>query len=137
MKSQLERLCRIHTERNIATLLEIAEDLEHHPRDRTRAVEVLLSYGHGKPVDRLAIAQVGDGTQEAVDMTTKQIVEALTSAIPPQGALKREGMVQVQAPEEILENSDIDVIQDVDKVEKVKEPMYAGHIRFKKPRKKK
>ena len=65
MKSQLERLCRIHTERNIATLLEIAEDLEHHPRDRTRAVEVLLSYGHGKPVDRLAIAQVGDGGQEA------------------------------------------------------------------------
>lgn len=106
-KQGIESLCRIHTEKNITVLLGIIEDDDKPTSERIRAIELMLAHGHGKPVDRVAIAQLGSDAQAPSEMTTAQLMQAVMEQLPPQEGLKQEGSVGYLDSPEILNNSEV------------------------------
>lgn len=82
MRETVEELCRPHGEKVVNFLLSTMLDDEQPIKERVRCGVELLDRGYGRPVDRVAIAQVGGDTSQAAPLlTTAQLIAALTPAL--------------------------------------------------------
>ncbi len=74
------------TELCIKTLSEAIADSKAPWKDRLQAVETALNFGHGKPVDRVLMAKVGDESSSKAQ-AIQQLLQVLDA---PQGDLEDE-----------------------------------------------
>ena len=67
--------CRDKTDNALSVLDECMNDPNASWRDRTSAVALVLEHGHGKPVDRLAVAHLSGNalSKDPKQLTTKQL----------------------------------------------------------------
>jgi hypothetical protein len=67
--------CREMTENALSVLAEAMNDGNAAWRDRTSAAALLLEHGHGKPVDRIAVANLSGNlkSKDPKQLTTKEL----------------------------------------------------------------
>lgn len=83
---ELEQICRELGDDAVATLAQVMRSPDSSPAERIRAAEALLDRGYGRPVDRVALAQVsGRGEGEGQSLTTAQLMRIAAGGLPSPG----------------------------------------------------
>lgn len=79
---QLEALCRENSEQAVAVLTEIMLDSEQPAAARLAAAQQMLDRGHGKPIDRQAILNMGEGANSNPErLTEAQLLRIASGAL--------------------------------------------------------
>jgi hypothetical protein len=74
MPEELKEKCRSYTEEGINNLIEIAQDKKKQPKDRIKAIEILLERGYGKAAQAIIGGDEGD---KPIKLTVEGIVNLL------------------------------------------------------------
>ena len=80
-KKSFEQQCKEAVLDVIPQMVAEISNTDNSLKDRLSTFELLCSHGFGKPVDRIAIAQVGGGSNAVEDMTTEQLIQAARQQI--------------------------------------------------------
>ena len=80
---RLEQLCRESSEQALAVLTDVMNDPDQPAAARLAAAREVLDRGHGKPIDRQAILQMGaDGGGSSVEsLTEAQLLRIASGAL--------------------------------------------------------
>ena len=78
VRKSLEDACQAHTAAAIEFLTTTMADEQLPPSVRMEAAKQILDRGHGKAVDRLAIASVNEGSKPVQSMTRDELMQKLS-----------------------------------------------------------
>lgn|SRR3990167_1418960 len=71
----IEAVAQRHSNKAIQALVDILQDEDQPAVARIKAAETILAYGYGRPVDRLAVAQInGDSGQDITRLSTRDLI---------------------------------------------------------------
>ena len=75
--------CREKTENALAVLEAAMNDESASWKDRMTAASLLIDHGHGKPVDRKVVAEMGGNTceKDPADLSTEELMQILAGGI--------------------------------------------------------
>ena len=70
--------CREKTDNALSVLEECMNDPNASWRDRSSAAALLLEHGHGKPVDRVAVANLTGNTEQPLEeLSTQELLRII------------------------------------------------------------
>ena len=79
MPEELKEKCRSYTEEGIETLIALARNNKKQPKDRIKAIEILLERGYGKAAQAIVGGEDGD---KPVKLSIEGIVNLLNGGKP-------------------------------------------------------
>ncbi len=79
VKKDFQSKVREMTDDALQVLQDCLSDSEASWKEKQAAVELILSHGHGLPVNRGLMAQTDESGQDAQHMSTEQILKALSA----------------------------------------------------------
>lgn len=109
IQQSIEEQAGRHGHKALKFLVNLIGDKDAPIKERRLAADSVLDRAYGKPVDRLAIAQVsGDGASQVVaELTTDQLIARLTSmGTTPAIDLKQGDSIRIDHPKNISEISE-------------------------------
>ena len=81
VRKSIEAACQAHTDRAVGFLVDTMDDVDAPLQARIQAATQLIDRGHGKAVDRVAIAQVDESRNAGKSLTLDEIRARLTAKL--------------------------------------------------------
>ena len=81
VRKSIEAACQQHTDRAVGCLVDTMDDPDAPLQARIQAATQLIDRGHGKAVDRVAIAQVDETKNSGKSLTLDEIRARLTAKL--------------------------------------------------------
>jgi hypothetical protein len=77
LPDELKEMCRTYTEEGLKAVIAIMQDTKKQPKDRLKAVEILLERGYGKAAQAIIGGDEGD---KPVKLSVESIVQLLNKS---------------------------------------------------------